>query len=78
LKRAIGVVHQRSNWQVSVSTAGGFGGQENRLDGIRFRLIACRDRDITRGGETHERNNHVGAPTRVHGRAIDVGVAGSA
>jgi hypothetical protein len=28
LKRAIGVVHQRSNWQASVSTAGRFGGQE--------------------------------------------------
>ena len=33
-------------------------------------------RDNTRGGETHERSNHVGASTRVHCQAIDVGVAG--
>jgi hypothetical protein len=38
LKRAIGVVHQRSDWQASVSIAGRVGGQENALDGIRFRL----------------------------------------
>src|SRR5580704_8115446 len=41
LKRAIGVVHQRSNWHASVSPTGRVGGQENGLDGIRFRLIAC-------------------------------------
>ena len=55
LKRAIGVVHQRSKWQPSVSTAGRVGGQENRLDGIRFRLIAC-PRPVTTRKEVRPMN----------------------
>src|SRR4051794_17056707 len=43
-----------------------------RVDSVRGR------RDTTRGGEPHERCTQVGAPTRRHGRAIDVAVAGSA
>ena len=49
-------------------TAGRDGG---RADSVRGTVTP-------RGGETRERCTHVGAPHRRHGRAVDVGVAGSA
>lgn len=52
--------------------------QEKWLDETTFGLITSQEPCQTEGGETHGRCNPVGAPTRVHGRAIDVGVAGSA